>query len=145
MATAFLADPIAKEHIVPTGHPERPRRWDAAVRGLGDTPLTETPPREATEDQRILVSRRQPPQCLIVRSARIRDPGNEPIGAGTHVGRGGDTARIARAITERRVAVLDLPSPARWQLANSMLAHMGWAPRRHIGRFSADNAGRAVQ
>jgi len=54
MATAFLADPIAKEHIVPTGHPERPRRWDAAVRGLGDTPLTETPPREATEEELLL-------------------------------------------------------------------------------------------
>jgi acetoin utilization deacetylase AcuC-like enzyme len=54
MATAFLADPIAKEHVVPTGHPERPRRWDAAVRGLGDAPLTETPPREATQEELLL-------------------------------------------------------------------------------------------
>jgi acetoin utilization deacetylase AcuC-like enzyme len=49
IATAFLADPIAKEHVVPTGHPERPRRWDAAVRGLGDAPLTLMAPREATQ------------------------------------------------------------------------------------------------
>jgi acetoin utilization deacetylase AcuC-like enzyme len=54
MATAFLADPIAKEHAVPNGHPERPRRWDAAVRGLGDTPLTDAPPREATHDELLL-------------------------------------------------------------------------------------------
>ncbi|HVW07203.1 MAG TPA: histone deacetylase [Bryobacteraceae bacterium] len=50
MATAFLADPIAKEHIVPNGHPERPRRWDAAVRGLRDAPITEAVPREASPD-----------------------------------------------------------------------------------------------
>ncbi|HVV47349.1 MAG TPA: hypothetical protein VHC72_19195, partial [Bryobacteraceae bacterium] len=50
MPTAFLADPIAKEHVVPMGHPERPRRWDAAVRGLGDAPLTEVAPREAAPE-----------------------------------------------------------------------------------------------
>ncbi len=55
MSTAFLADPIAKEHATPPGHPERPRRWDAAVRGLGDTPLTEMPAREATLDDLRLV------------------------------------------------------------------------------------------
>jgi acetoin utilization deacetylase AcuC-like enzyme len=54
MATAFLADPIAKEHVVPNGHPERPRRWDAAVRGLGDAPLAESAPREATREELLL-------------------------------------------------------------------------------------------
>jgi acetoin utilization deacetylase AcuC-like enzyme len=54
MATALLADPIAKEHIVPAGHPERPRRWDAAVRGLGDTPLTPAEPREAKHEELLL-------------------------------------------------------------------------------------------
>jgi acetoin utilization deacetylase AcuC-like enzyme len=35
---------------VPNGHPERPRRWDAAVRGLGEAPITETLAREASPD-----------------------------------------------------------------------------------------------
>ena len=30
--TAFLADPIAKQHDTGPGHPEQPARWDAAVR-----------------------------------------------------------------------------------------------------------------
>ena len=51
MPTAFLADPIAKEHAVPPGHPERPSRWDAAIRGLGERPLTHAPPREAGRDE----------------------------------------------------------------------------------------------
>ena len=50
MATAFLADPFAKEHAVPVGHPERAARWDAAVRGLGGAePITAVPRRVATE------------------------------------------------------------------------------------------------
>src|SRR5580704_8325598 len=51
MQTAFLADPIAKEHNTVPGHPERPARWDAAIRGLGDAPLTAVPPREATREE----------------------------------------------------------------------------------------------
>ena len=51
MPTAFLADPIAKEHATVTGHPERPARWDAAIRGLGKTPLTDVQPRIATRDE----------------------------------------------------------------------------------------------
>jgi acetoin utilization deacetylase AcuC-like enzyme len=47
--TAFLADPIAKQHNPGPGHPEQPARWDAAVRGLGDNKLTEVAPRSATE------------------------------------------------------------------------------------------------
>jgi acetoin utilization deacetylase AcuC-like enzyme len=49
--TAFLADPIAKEHDTGPGHPEQPARWDAAVRGLGDLQLTRVKPRAATEDE----------------------------------------------------------------------------------------------
>jgi len=49
--TAFLADPIAKEHATVPGHPERPARWDAAVRGLGGAALAEAPPREATREE----------------------------------------------------------------------------------------------
>src|SRR5580700_8445043 len=51
MPTAFLADPTAKQHDTIPGHPERPARWDAAIRGLGNTPLTEVAPRAATRDE----------------------------------------------------------------------------------------------
>ena len=51
MPTAFLADPIAKEHATIPGHPERPARWDAAIHGLGNAPLTDAPPRAATRDE----------------------------------------------------------------------------------------------
>jgi acetoin utilization deacetylase AcuC-like enzyme len=51
MPTAFLADPFAKEHETPPGHPERPARWDAAIRGLGETPLTEVPSRDAAREE----------------------------------------------------------------------------------------------
>src|SRR5712671_2870059 len=49
MDTAFLADPIAKEHDPGPGHPEQPARWDAAVRGLGEYKPTDVRPRAATE------------------------------------------------------------------------------------------------
>jgi acetoin utilization deacetylase AcuC-like enzyme len=49
--TAFLADPIAKQHDTGPGHPEQAARWDAAVRGLGTNPLTDVAPRSATEDE----------------------------------------------------------------------------------------------
>jgi acetoin utilization deacetylase AcuC-like enzyme len=51
MSTAFLADPIAKEHDPGPGHPEQPARWDAAIRGLGDNALTKVAPRSATEEE----------------------------------------------------------------------------------------------
>jgi acetoin utilization deacetylase AcuC-like enzyme len=49
--TAFLADPIAKEHGPGAGHPEQPARWDAAIQGLGDHKLTDAPHRAATVDE----------------------------------------------------------------------------------------------
>jgi acetoin utilization deacetylase AcuC-like enzyme len=49
--TAFLADPIAKEHDTGPGHPERIARWDAAVKGLGERALTPSAPRAATFDE----------------------------------------------------------------------------------------------
>jgi len=51
MKTAFLADPIAKEHDTGPGHPEQPARWDAAVRGLGAYELAKVAPRAATESE----------------------------------------------------------------------------------------------
>jgi acetoin utilization deacetylase AcuC-like enzyme len=51
MSTAFLADPIAKEHDPGPGHPEQPARWDAAIKGLGNRPLTHVAPRSATEEE----------------------------------------------------------------------------------------------
>lgn len=50
-ATAFLADPVSKLHDTGPGHPEQPARWDAAVRGLGDHPITPAEPRSATIDE----------------------------------------------------------------------------------------------
>ncbi|MDQ6665475.1 MAG: histone deacetylase [Acidobacteriota bacterium] len=49
--TAFLADPISKEHITGPGHPEQPARFDAALRGLDGFSLAPVPPRAATEDE----------------------------------------------------------------------------------------------
>ena len=51
MTTAFLADPIAKEHDPGPGHPEQPARWDAAIKGLGNRPLTHAAPRSATTEE----------------------------------------------------------------------------------------------
>jgi acetoin utilization deacetylase AcuC-like enzyme len=51
VTTALLADPIAKLHDTIPGHPERPARWDAAIRGLGGAPLTAVSPREATREE----------------------------------------------------------------------------------------------
>ncbi len=51
MNTAFLADPIAKEHDPGPGHPEQPARWDAAIRGLGEHALTHVAPRSAVEGE----------------------------------------------------------------------------------------------
>jgi acetoin utilization deacetylase AcuC-like enzyme len=49
--TAFLADKIAREHDTGPGHPEQIARWDAAVRGLGELPLTPAEPRAAAFDE----------------------------------------------------------------------------------------------
>ncbi len=54
MPTAFLADQLAKDHATPAAHPESPARWDAALRGLGDAPLTPAPPRDATHEELLL-------------------------------------------------------------------------------------------
>ena len=51
MKTAFLADPIAKQHDTGPGHPESPLRWDAALRGIGENTLADVPVRSATEDE----------------------------------------------------------------------------------------------
>ncbi|HVV47558.1 MAG TPA: histone deacetylase [Bryobacteraceae bacterium] len=58
-SSAFLADPIAREHDPGPGHPEQPARWDAAVRGLGDFRLANAPPRAATEDELALCHTRK--------------------------------------------------------------------------------------
>ena len=56
--TALLADPLSKEHDTGAGHPERPARWDAAVNGLAENPLTPAPPRSATADELALCDTR---------------------------------------------------------------------------------------
>ena len=49
--TALLADPVSKEHDTGPGHPERPERFDAALRGLRGLKLMPVPPRAATADE----------------------------------------------------------------------------------------------
>jgi acetoin utilization deacetylase AcuC-like enzyme len=53
--TAFLADPIAKQHDTGPGHPEQIARWDAAVRGVTGSPdgfgISPSAPRAATLDE----------------------------------------------------------------------------------------------
>ena len=49
--TAFLADPVSKNHNPGLGHPEQPARWDAAVRGIAPHPLTPVRARSATADE----------------------------------------------------------------------------------------------
>jgi acetoin utilization deacetylase AcuC-like enzyme len=51
MPTAFLADPISKDHNPGPGHPESPARFDAAVKGLGALKLTSAGPRSASDDE----------------------------------------------------------------------------------------------
>jgi acetoin utilization deacetylase AcuC-like enzyme len=51
VTTAFLADPVAKEHDTIPSHPESPARWDAAIRGLGGAALAVVAPRDATRDE----------------------------------------------------------------------------------------------
>jgi acetoin utilization deacetylase AcuC-like enzyme len=53
--TAFLADPIAREHSTGPGHPEQIARWDAAVQGVNaganGSSLSSAAPRAATLDE----------------------------------------------------------------------------------------------
>ncbi len=49
-STALFADPVSKEHITGPGHPERPARFDAALRGLSEWPLMSSPSRSASEE-----------------------------------------------------------------------------------------------
>ncbi|MDQ1472047.1 MAG: hypothetical protein QOJ99_3527 [Bryobacterales bacterium] len=49
--SVFLADAIAKEHDTGPGHPEQIARWDAAVRGLGESGPAPVAPRAAATDE----------------------------------------------------------------------------------------------
>ena len=49
--TAFVADPVCKEHHTGSRHPEQPARFDAAVAALEGIDFTPLPPRMATEDE----------------------------------------------------------------------------------------------
>ena len=54
-STALLLDPVYKEHDTGPGHPERPERYDAVIRGLDKAGLTQKlariQTRSATEDE----------------------------------------------------------------------------------------------
>ena len=49
-STALFADPVSKEHITGPGHPERPARFDAALRGVAEWSIVPAPSRAASED-----------------------------------------------------------------------------------------------
>jgi len=49
--TVFLRERVGQEHDPGPGHPEQPARWDAAIKGLGNRPLTPTAPRSATLEE----------------------------------------------------------------------------------------------
>jgi acetoin utilization deacetylase AcuC-like enzyme len=49
--TALLADAFCKLHDTGPAHPERPARFDAAVRGLSEWPLNSFEPRSATAEE----------------------------------------------------------------------------------------------
>jgi len=51
MTTALAADPFCKEHYTGSAHPERPERFDAALRALDGLDLIRLDPRLATEDE----------------------------------------------------------------------------------------------
>ena len=57
--TALLADPIVKEHDPGPRHPEQVARFDAALRGLGDSKLTPSRPRSATVEELALCHTRE--------------------------------------------------------------------------------------
>ncbi len=78
MSVAFLADPVAKEHVLPLGHPERSARWDAAIRGLGGAPLFDVAPREATHEDLLLCHK---PTYLAI-AARDVKQGRESLSTG---------------------------------------------------------------
>lgn len=57
--TAFFADPVCKQHLTPAGHPERPARFDAALRGLSEWQLWSFEPRRASENEVALCHSRE--------------------------------------------------------------------------------------
>jgi acetoin utilization deacetylase AcuC-like enzyme len=57
--TAILADSISREHDTGYGHPERPARFDAALRGVAGFPLTTLERRAATPEELALCHTRE--------------------------------------------------------------------------------------
>ena len=62
-ATAFLYDPVCREHLAGRPHPECPERLDAVLRGLGDAGLlnrlARVDARAATEEELLLCHTRE--------------------------------------------------------------------------------------
>jgi acetoin utilization deacetylase AcuC-like enzyme len=59
MITALAADKIATQHDTGPGHPERPERFDAALRAVADLGFRELAPRRAEEDELALAHDRR--------------------------------------------------------------------------------------
>jgi acetoin utilization deacetylase AcuC-like enzyme len=51
MATALLADVVSKTHQPGGGHPERPERFDAVLRGIDPAGMLRLPSRAATDEE----------------------------------------------------------------------------------------------
>jgi acetoin utilization deacetylase AcuC-like enzyme len=57
--TGLVADPVSKQHDTGPHHPERPERFDAALRAVEDLKLVRLAPRAATLDEIALCHSRQ--------------------------------------------------------------------------------------
>ncbi len=86
-STALFADPASKEHITGPGHPERPARFEAALRGVSDWPLSPKPSRAASEED-ILA-------CHTRAYLRVVE---RDVAAGRHELATGDTAICPRSL-----------------------------------------------
>lgn len=59
LPAGLAADHICKEHLTGEGHPERPDRFDTALKAMAGLPLTRIAERRATEDEIALIHSRR--------------------------------------------------------------------------------------
>ncbi len=76
MTVAVLTHPEAARHRPPHGHPERPDRHAAALRGLDGLDVARLEPPEATDEE----LRTLHPQAYLDALARAAPPGSDPEG-----------------------------------------------------------------
>src|SRR5271166_1406733 len=91
--TALIADPISKDHDTGPGHPESPKRFDAALNALDGLGLRRLASRAATEDELALCHSRPYIQTA-----------EREVNAGHHELSTGDTVISARSFEVACVA-----------------------------------------